>query len=129
MVEVVNMIHLTHHLRARAQHVLEGVFFGEHGPDRLVGWLVRADAADQALITEVYQGRLAHGPEGARGDYHPLERESWRQAHRWRLEVAWGLMVLLQDQPGLVFINLILIGIALVALANNIANFVMGWLA
>lgn len=125
MVEVVRVPRLG----ALSKRALEAVFFGEYGPDRLVGWLVRADESDQALITKVYNGRLAFGPEGTRGDYHPPEREAWRQARRWRLEAAWGLMVLLQDQPGLVFLNLILIGIALTALANNIVCFVMEWFA
>lgn len=123
MVEMVKV----HLIRARMAQALEAVFFGEHGPDRLIGWLVRANEADQALITTVFKGRLAYGPEGARGDYRPAEREAWRQAHRWRLEAAWGLTVVMQDQPALVFINLILIGIALVALVNNIVNTVVGW--
>ncbi len=110
--------------------VVEAVCFGEeHGPDRLIGWLVRANAADQALITTVFKGRLAHGPEGARGDYQPPERAAWRQAHRWRLELAWGLIVLLQDRPGLVFLDLLLLGVALIALVNNIASTVMGWVS
>lgn len=128
MVEVVNAVKVNR-IRVRLARGLEAVFFGEHGPDRFVGWLVRANEADQVLITTVFYGRLAHGPEGARGDYNPPEREAWRQTHRWRLELAWGLMVLLQDQPGLVFVNLILIGIALAALANNIARLVMEWFA
>lgn len=128
MVEVVNADKVSR-IRARLARGLEAVFFGEHGPDRLVGWLVRANESDQALITTVFYGRLAFGPEGARGDYQPPEREAWRQAHRWRLELAWGLMVLLQDQPGLAFVNLILIGITLAALVNNIVGFVMEWFA
>ncbi len=123
MVEMVRTALIKEH----ARRALEAVFFGEHGPDRLIGWLVRANEADQALITTVFKGRLAYGPEGARGDYRPAEREVWRQAHRWRLEAAWGLTVVMQDQPALVFINLILVGIALVALVNNIVNTVMEW--
>lgn len=116
-----------HSLKARAGRVLENLFFGEHGPDRLIGWLVRADAADQVLITTVFKGRLAYGPEGARGDYRPAERDAWRRDRRWRLEAAWALIVLMQDRPALVFIDLILAGIVLIALANNIVSTVMGW--
>ncbi len=88
---------------------------------------MRANAADQVLITRVFKGRLAFGPDGARGDYMPIERVAWRREHRWRLELAWGLIVLVQDQPVLVFLDLILIGIALVALFNTVTNMVMGW--
>ncbi len=127
MVEMVKTGAKVRLLRARLGQALEKVFFGEHGPDRLVGWLVRANEADQALITTVFKGRLAYGPEGARGDYRPAEREAWRHERRWRLEAAWGLIVVLQDQPALIFIDLILIGIALAALINNIVGTVMGW--
>lgn len=116
-------------LKEHARRVLEAVFFGEHGPDRLVGWLVRANEADQALISTVFKARLAYGPDGARGDYRPPEREAWRRERRWRLEAAWGLIVVLQDQPALIFIDLILIGLALIALINNIVSTVMGWIS
>ena len=67
--------------------VVEAVCFGEeHGPDRLIGWLVRANAADQALITTVFKGRLAHGPEGARGD---SSRRSGRPGAR-RIAGVWS---------------------------------------
>lgn len=112
---------------SRAKAALDALVFGTHGPDHLVGWLVRADAEDQALISTVYWGRLAHGPEGARGDYHPAERAAWRERRRWRLEVAWGLMVLLQDHPGLVFADLILLAICVVTLVNNLVMWIGGW--
>jgi len=122
-----------HRISHRFGHVLdrlEAAFFGQDGgPDRLVGWLVRANAADQALISLVYKGRLDFGPDGARSDYRPPEREAWRRERRWRLETAWGLIVVMQDRPAMVLMDLVLIGIALIALANNIVHVLMRWFA
>ena len=122
---------LVHRIGRRVGHILdrlEAAFFGQAaGPDRLIGWLVRANAGEQALISLVWKGRMDYGPEGTRDGYRPPERTAWRIERRWRLEAAWGLIVVLQDAPGIVAIDLILISIALMAFANNLMHGVMRW--